>query len=159
MNKQKANGFSLLEIILYIGLAAIILASFTVLSISWLNLRTKTQAVYKINNNALLILETITHLVKTGQTINQPLAGQTSEQIEIETATQIVKIYKDGDSLYYLSGTTSPQSLVEKSVKVDNFSVFRPNNQNNILKINLALSFGSTSTLATSSWQTSVCQR
>lgn len=69
------GGFTLLELMLYITLVAGILITATSFAWTIINSRTKAFAVQEVEQNARLILETITQSAHAAQDITQPAAG------------------------------------------------------------------------------------
>ncbi len=148
----------MVEVILYTSLAAIVLGSFIILHLSWLNLANQAEAAARLNANSLFALRAITHLVKSAEAIIAPAKGQASGQIELVINGQTARIYASAGSLYYTLATSSPQRLTETGLAVSSFAASRAgvSGQDSALKIDLSLELPN---FATTSWQTVVCQR
>lgn len=98
---EKNKGFTLIELMLYVSLAAIILLLISLFLTTVLQARIKNQTVYEVEQQGSQILENVSGVIRNAKNINLPTAGNSSPIISLATVDGL----KD-PTIFSLSGNT-----------------------------------------------------
>jgi len=124
--KDKAQaGFSLIEIILYIGILAVLFVF--LLAIFQDAIFIKSKVSQKIDNleNAQFALNKMVWYLQNAQSLNTPLLGQTSNTLSLnlaDSAQNPVNFYVESGQLRIKTGSNAALSLTNGRIKVDNLT-------------------------------------
>jgi len=89
MEREKNNqGFTLVELLLYIGVVTIIISGVTGLAFLMLQARVKTQAMNEINYQGEKIVRMINQTIRNGDAIDSPSKNSFSNSISVDTYDQ-----------------------------------------------------------------------
>jgi type II secretory pathway component PulJ len=81
------SGFSLVEMIIYIGIVSIILVAMSTFLITLLKLRIQNQAMAEVEGQGVQIMQTITQSIRNSSTINSPTQGTSANSTSLEVST------------------------------------------------------------------------
>lgn len=83
-NNQKGN--TLIELLLYIGLAALLLAGISSFFYLILRSRVKSQTVAEVEQQGAQIMQIVTQTIRNAENINSPSAGSSSSSLSLDAA-------------------------------------------------------------------------
>lgn len=88
MGKSKsAHGFTLVELLLYISISAIILLVTSAFLATLLQSRIKNQTIAEVEGQGMQTMQIITQTVRNADTINSPIPGISATSLSINTIT------------------------------------------------------------------------
>jgi len=105
MNYKKVQGFTLIEILIYIVLVASILIAATSFAWNIINSRTKAFAVQEVEQNSRFIMEKIIQATQQATDITLPVVGGTGGQLEL-----VMKDALEDPTIFTLDGNTLKMS-------------------------------------------------
>ncbi len=85
--KFKTKGNTLLELLLYISMYAIIMLSVTGLLVTLLQLRVKNHAISEVDQQGVQIMQTITQAIRNSDAINSPTPGTNTQTLSLDVAS------------------------------------------------------------------------
>lgn len=80
------KGFSLIELIIYIGLVSVILLSITSFLFTLLNARARNEVITEVGQQGVFVMQKITQTVRNAQTINAPTPGTAGVALSLNSA-------------------------------------------------------------------------
>jgi len=83
---QKRKGFTLLEILLYAGIAAVILSTASFFFILMLKSRVENQTAAEVEQQGIQMMQIITQTARNAQGINSPAAGASAGSLSLALA-------------------------------------------------------------------------
>ncbi len=83
-NKQYKKGFTLVELILYIGISATLLLVATLFLSTLLESRVKNQTIAEVDQQGLAVMQSITQSIRNADAINTPTAGTTAGALSLD---------------------------------------------------------------------------
>jgi len=86
-NRKIARAFTLVELLLYIGLVGIIMLSVSIFYFETLQARVKNQTVSEVEMQGTLAMEKITQTIRNADVINSPAVGLSAASISLATIT------------------------------------------------------------------------
>lgn len=114
-------GFTLIEFLLYIALAAFMIAVLGGIGINVLTSRTKAHAQEEVRYNGQFIFETLQTAVADADAIIIPSPGESSTTLQLQmpdAEADPTTIYAQEDGVYLQRGTNEPIALSGGSVDV-----------------------------------------
>lgn len=84
---MKLKGFTLIEIVLYIGLASLVFLSISSLFSTLLQSNLKSRAISEAESNAVQIIQQITQTVRNATGINSPGTGSSAPALSVSVPT------------------------------------------------------------------------
>lgn len=126
--KQKApsrNGFTLLEILLALGIAATVLLSASGLLGVVVDAQAKTQAAQEVHEQGFLALHQLLGLVRNAETVLAPLPGTTAATLTLDVIPAIsdpTSFSVSSDVLQIAEGSTAPQPLTNSRIRIVGFT-------------------------------------
>lgn len=84
---MKLKGFTLIEIVLYIGLASLVFLSISSLFSTLLQSNLKSRAISEVESNAVQIIQQITQTVRNAIGINSPGTGSSAPALSVSVPT------------------------------------------------------------------------
>lgn len=124
MKKLQEKSFTLIEILIYIGLFLIVIAAVLAFALWLINTNTKSKAMRETLTNARKSMELIVREIKAASSVYTPTTTQT--QLSLETPNYLptgedssyVDIYLCGNSLCFKKDSQSPQIITSNDVSV-----------------------------------------
>jgi len=124
--KEACNrGFTLLELLLYLGLAAAVLSVISGLFLMLLQARIKNQTIREVEQQGAQIVNLVTQTVRNSQEINAPQKGQTGEQLslKVDDANRTPTIFSfSSGTLYMTEGAQSSIALSSSKITISNLT-------------------------------------
>lgn len=89
MNKIfiKQKGFTLIEVILYIGIASVLFLSITTLFSALLQSRSKAETISEVEGTATQVMQLITQTIRNGIAINAPASGSSASTLSLNVVS------------------------------------------------------------------------
>jgi len=81
--KQKNPGFTLVELILYIGLSSILLLVISLFLTTMLSARVKQQTISEVDEQGLQIMQIITQNIRNAEAVNSPTPGNSDSTLNL----------------------------------------------------------------------------
>ncbi len=98
---HKLKGFTLVEMILYVSLCAIILLVLATLLSYLLSARVKSQAITEVNQQGFQVMRMMTQTIRNGKSLQVPSIGTSSSTLSITTGNPLLN-----PTVFTASGTT-----------------------------------------------------
>jgi Tfp pilus assembly protein PilW len=119
------NGFSLVELILYVGLMSFILVTIGGLLTIVLQSANKNQAITEVNQQGLQVMQIMTQSIRNSKQINAPLTGNSGSSLSVNTTnistTPTIFLLSSG-VVQMTEGFNSAIPLTNSQVRVSNLS-------------------------------------
>lgn len=96
---QNKGGFTLIEMLLYVGLASIILLVTSVFLGMLLESRIKNQTVAEVEGQGIQVMQAVAQTVRNAEAINSPTAGNSANSLSLD----VVNVAND-PTVFSLSG-------------------------------------------------------
>ncbi|MBI4713620.1 hypothetical protein HY771_00310 [Candidatus Uhrbacteria bacterium] len=80
-------GFTLLELLLYVGISSIILLSISVFLFSLIESRTKNQVIAEVEQQGAQVMQTIEQTARNAEAINSPTIGANASTLSLDVVT------------------------------------------------------------------------
>lgn len=80
---MKQRGFTLLELLLYIGTVAIVLLIIAQLLFTILQSRVKNQTIAEVEQQGLQVMQIITQTIRNADSVGEPAVGISSNELEL----------------------------------------------------------------------------
>lgn len=119
MNKQK--GFSLIELLLYISMTAIVVLVISGLLYTILQSKVKNQTIAEVEQQGALAVQIISQTIRNSQSINTPTSGSSGNSLSLAQVSASVNptvFDLSNGSLRITEGTGSAVSLTNSRVSV-----------------------------------------
>lgn len=84
--KMSNQGFSLIELIIYISLVSVILLSITSFSFTLLNARSRNEVIAEVEQQGVLAMQKITQTVRNAEDINTPTPETSAAALSLDSA-------------------------------------------------------------------------
>jgi len=143
MNLTRKNGFTLIEMLLYVGISAFLLISLSLFLSNNLNSRVKNQSILEVENQGRQIMYVITQEIRQSQEIISPNTSETGNELSLISKN-------DEQILFTLSGNTlemiidggDPINLNNELVAISDLSFLNLTREGTpgIIQINFTLS-------------------
>lgn len=125
MKRHPPPGFTLIEMLLYVSISAVLLLSVTVLFQSLLDARVKNQAVAEVEQQGLQVMQIINQTVRNAAYIQSPATGTSAATLSVATSTASQTVFDvAADTLRITEGVATPVSLTNAYVEASGFSAF-----------------------------------
>ncbi|MCA9388200.1 prepilin-type N-terminal cleavage/methylation domain-containing protein [Candidatus Berkelbacteria bacterium] len=93
------KGFTLIEMILYVGIAAVILLGVSIFSLQMLQSREKQRTIAEVEQAGLATMEAITQTIRNAEAITVPAQGSSSASLTLDVVAA-----SDDPTVFDLSG-------------------------------------------------------
>ncbi len=130
MRPNKKSGFTLLEVVIYTAMVAIIMLGVIMLAVVTLDVRGKVRASIVLGENYRFAMNRITTLVNQAQDISSPGLGAVSDELILqmgEPALSPTVISNQNGVIFVQQGAGQPMALTSEEVDVLDFKVERAN--------------------------------
>ncbi len=119
------KGFSLVEVLLYVGILGILVLSISGFFTLIISSRAKGQVMMEINDQGNFLVNIITQKIRNAESINSPAVGTN----DISLSLDVININDDptvfnvsGDIFYITEGAGSPVELTNNRILVTNLN-------------------------------------
>lgn len=122
---RNEKGFSLLELVLYIGLLAIILTVASTLLVTLLEARAKHQTITEVGEVGQQVTSAITQAIRNADAITSPATGTSASSLTLATfttATNPTVINLSGTTLQIKEGTSAAIPITSSYVTVSSLT-------------------------------------
>lgn len=122
---NKINGFTLVEVIIYVAIFSIFVGSLASFSNLINSSRTNNQITLEVNNQGNQAVRVITQSIRNATAINSPTVGTNSSSLSINTTTPSKNptvFSVSGGILYITEGVSAQVALTNNKVSVQNLS-------------------------------------
>lgn len=121
MNYHNKNGFTLMELLLYISSAALFLFILSLLLSSMISARIKHQTIQEVENTGVQIMMQLTHAIRNADAVNSPASGVESDELSLSNADNnlnpIIFNTADGE-LHIKEAGNAPVALHDTEVAI-----------------------------------------
>lgn len=117
------SGFSLIELILYVGLLSSMMLVLSLFFSIALSVRIKHQTISEVEQQGLQALQIMSQTIRNASSVNSPLAGSSSSTLSLSLATSsdITSVFFASSSVLYVTeGVASPVALTNNIVAISN---------------------------------------
>jgi len=144
------HGFTLLEVIIYIGILGMILVAFVYFAISISNIRTKNYVKQEVQANARMAMNLITQRIKAANGINAGLSTFDSDPGELSLSMAdslnnptIINLDQDDGILQIKEVSDAPVALTSDEVKVTNlvFTDLSSSNTKGNIRVDISINY------------------
>ena len=137
------NGFSIVEIIIYIAISSILVTAVASFGISSFRMKTKNQAMFLIEGQGVSVMQKILSTTRNSEAILSPLSGSANSlNLDVVDALKDPTIFNlVGDTLTISEGNGSSRSMFDPSIKVLSFTTenLSRNNTNGNIRVSFTL--------------------
>lgn len=121
--KQTEQGFSLIELVIYIGLVSIMLLALTSFITLLLNSRGRNQAIAEVEQQGVAVLQLLTQTTRNASAIITPAAGSIDTALEIDTGSGQTVFSVIDDQLQLTEAGGDSIAITNDRILVSDFSV------------------------------------
>lgn len=82
---QKTKGFTLVEMILYVGISSFLLFSLALFFSILISARVKSQTINEVNHGGIQTMQIITQTIRNAKSINYPATSVSSSSLSVKT--------------------------------------------------------------------------
>lgn len=121
--RKSLQGFTLVEMVLYVSLFSIILLAVSTFLTDLLSSRVRSQSITEVNQQGLQTMSLITQTIRNGRSIQVPAIGTSSSTLSITTATPILNptvFNLATGTIRIKEGSNSAISLTNSRISVSN---------------------------------------
>lgn len=118
---RSQKGFTLVEMVLYVAICSILLATISVFLSFLLEARVRSQAITEVNQQGFQVMSLITQTIRNGRSIEVPAISTSSSSLFLTTKDSLLNptvFYLSSSTLVIKEGTKSPVSLTNSRVQV-----------------------------------------
>ncbi len=114
------NGSTLIELIIYVGIVAVLLVGVGAVALSSLEAKTKTRAVSEVLSGGTLAIATITRLVEHSESIVSPAPGLSSDTLVLTHGTSTSpSTFSVSDGVLLLEEEGEPLLVTPREVRIE----------------------------------------
>jgi len=124
--RQTAGGYTLIELLLYVGLVGILLSAATAFFGIATEARIKNQTISEVNEQGAFVMDYLTRSVRAATSISSPSVGGTGTQLTlvVPAANLSPTVFSvSGGVLQVKEGTAAAVALTNSKVRVSSFTV------------------------------------
>ena len=138
--KQKKRGFSLLELLIYIGVLSIIVVVITNILISLSNSNSQSQARSEVNSSVRFASELLQQDLKNASAVSVPSFGNPSTSLTLVRNNKTITYDVSEGVLRRTEGQNDPSNITNSSVIVSSVTFTRIENTNAVFdKTNVSI--------------------
>ena len=86
-SKKNLGGFTLIELILYVGLAAVMILAVSIFLSTMLQSRVRNQTVLEVESQGIQVMQRILQVVRNSLAVNSPLEGLSDSSLSMDVLT------------------------------------------------------------------------
>lgn len=114
LNKKKA--FTLVEILLYIGIAATVILAVSISITLLLQSRVKNQTIAEVEQQGIQIMQTVTQTIRNAEAVNSPSQGSSGPSLSLD----VTDAAKDPTTFDISGGSINITEGADPSVSLNN---------------------------------------
>jgi prepilin-type N-terminal cleavage/methylation domain-containing protein len=116
------RGFTMLELLIYIGIVSLVVAALSQVGFNVLYGEAKLNSLFETNYNLRFVQGKITKIIREAQTIDTPGgSGETTSKLEVTASdSTTIEVSLDAGRIFIERGTDERQALTSESIKVTN---------------------------------------
>lgn len=127
--KNKQQGFSLVELLIYMGLSMIILSIISGLFVSIINIRSEAEKTSSVERDGRYMLSRLTYDINRAQDIIEPaLLGNNSTTLQLDIDGEIISYQINSNKLTF-TDTSGTYAINDKTVNMTSFNVTKLGNE------------------------------
>lgn len=144
INVRKQGGFTLTDLLIYIAMLGILLSAVTAFFITSVEARVKNQSITEVNEQGVLVIDQLTHIIRNATNITTPATGSSSSGFTAVVPTGSLSptvLSVSSGTLQLQEGASAAVALTNSKVQVTGLTVTnltRPSTSP-ILQISLTL--------------------
>lgn len=121
-----AKGFTLVELLLYVGISSVILFVISMFLGAMLQSQVKNQAILEVEQQGMYVLSLMTRTVRNSEAITNPTTGLSDSSLSLSMPTPLVNpslFSVSSGVLFVTEGIGSPVALTNNRVTVSDFII------------------------------------
>ncbi|MFA4942424.1 MAG: prepilin-type N-terminal cleavage/methylation domain-containing protein [Patescibacteria group bacterium] len=147
---MRKSGFTLIELALYLALAAIVLSGSAAMISLVFDARIKDMVVNEVEQQGDLVLQNITQSIRNATVVNYPTPGTSTSTLSIDTLVGVNNptIFSlSGGTIFIKEGAASAIALTNSRVLVSglNFQNLAQTGANDSLRVSFVMTYNSSS--------------
>ncbi len=150
--KTPEGGFTLLELLVYIAIFAILMVSITLFAIAFIKTTAKSRVKKEVSLGCYSAMKVMVYEIKRANNVYTPTSvfDSSSGQLSLETSQELpegeqityIDFYLDGNKKLYLKREEqNPQLLISENLKVTNLEFEHLSSSLESVRINLTLEY------------------
>lgn len=142
--KNNKKGFTLIELIIYIGIIGIVISGFVGYSLSVSGVRSKNYSAVTVQANARVVLQMMSRKIREAQSVASPLAAATSTQLVLRMSSVATTTFSNIDGILYMKETgLATTTLTDNEIEIDNllFTNLAPTGERANIQIDLGIKY------------------
>lgn len=132
LHNTHSSGFSLLELLIYVAILAIVIVAFSAAFISFNNTRATSEAEREVNRVLRFVSEQMTRDMQHGGILVSPYGANATSTLHIVGDLSLIYTLTDGRVMRQ-SSTSTTEALSDARVRVIELSFTRHENYNGVL--------------------------
>lgn len=115
------KGFTLIEIVLYVGICSFILLSFSIFLSFLLTARVRSQSITEVNQQGFQVLHRITQAARNGRNIQNPDIGAQGSILTLITSDPLLNptVFSVSSSTFFIQeGSNTPVALTNSRIRI-----------------------------------------
>lgn len=126
MTSQQQQGYTLIELLLYVAMIGILLGGVTTFFAMAVEARVKNQSISEVNDQGVYAMELLSQTVRNATDVTVPATGATGSNLTLTVPTGALSptvFSLDGTTLQIKEGTAAAVPLTSSKIQVTSFSV------------------------------------
>lgn len=146
--QQKKAGYTLVELLIYLGLFGILISVLTTIFFSTLELRAQSETISAVEQDGRYILQKLTQVIRDADAVISPLSnGESTNQLIISRVGSI-ETYQLDDTDLVQSSDSGVVQLNSDSTTISDFSIQRLGAVSGLPTLKITLTISSTGRVA-----------
>jgi len=142
---RKNKGFTLVELLLYVGISSFILSAVVFFASSLIQTQTKNRTTSEVNEQGIILMQFITQTIRNAESINYPTTGENSTQLSLGVGEAIKNptIFRVDSGAFQVQEGANIDVLTNSKVTVVNerFTNLSLADTPGVIKIDFTLSY------------------
>lgn len=140
------QGFTLVELLLYVSIAAVLLLSVSIFISILLQARIKNQTVIEVEAQGMQAMQIITQTIRNAENINSPATSTSDSSLSLAFSSSTINptiFALLANALYITEGNGSPTALTNSHVNISGLSFYNLSRQNTpgVIRIQFTISY------------------
>jgi len=139
---KKSKGFTLIELILYVGIVGVVLLVVSIFFMTLLTSRIKNETVSEVELQGTQVVQMITQNIRNAEAVSVPAKGETSSSLVITKEDENIAFSLDDGVIYTQEGSGNLINLTNNRVLVSSLLFENTGKENapDSIRINFILS-------------------